>query len=29
MWFGIVYLATLGLLLLGVYEGVARRLRQH
>jgi hypothetical protein len=29
MWFGIVYLVLLALLLLVVYEGVARGLRRH
>lgn len=29
MWFGIVYLGLLALLLLAVYEGVARGLRRH
>ena len=29
MWFGIAYLAMLGLGLLAVYEAAARRLRRH
>ena len=29
MLFGLVYLALLGLLLLGIYEGFARSIRRH